>query len=525
MNIDSLRKFKVIRSLALLLILLCNTSLQAQFYSKRSVLFGGTSNGFISSIQVVNDTIYTMCAVTDTTPPYRAIGTFNIYGNDGNLVSRQKVDIPNERYIGTIRNCLIHTGDNALLYGGDCYSDTDNSIMLIKFDKSGNRLWYKTYSDSGRYITLYLNAVTQDSFFHYYFVGSATQKVSYDNDIIFGKFDSSGNLVFLKVFIDFSLNDAGIGITMNGTNNIIITGECGNVSNPSGTYRKFYELDTSGNILRYSLGIDTFGPSALALMPTYDGGYIMAGTQMCGGAYIGGDFNGSISRFDSNFNMIWSHALGPCGGQNTQFLALKLLPDSNYLAIGKWYDPDDTVHYDQYGWLVKFTQNGTILWEKKYRGIYNPLRNGDQSQLLSIGLFTDSTIIAAGQAIDRSATRNSQQGWLLHLDADGCLPDSNSCGILSGVKEVSSSPEWAMHLYPDPASDRFTLDYQLPAGADAAVHLIVTDALGREVYKESIPDATGSILVPTSSWSNGLYYCTIFNEAGLHLSKPVSVMH
>ncbi|MBS1592865.1 MAG: hypothetical protein JST90_00985 [Bacteroidetes bacterium] len=203
---------------------------------------------------------------------------------------------------------------------------------------------------------------------------------------------------------------------------------------------------------------------------------------------------------------------------------MKLLADSNYLAVGLWYDPADTTHHDQYGWLVKFTPDGTVLWERRYRGIYNPSPYGDESQLLSVGLFSDNTIITAGEATDRSASRNSQQGWLLHLDADGCLPDSNSCGVVASISDVAPSPYWAMRLYPDPASDRFTLDYQL-AAAEGARYLIVTDAMGREIYREGITQSSGSLSLQTSAWQDGLYYCTIVSAAGLHLSRPVSVMH
>ncbi|MBS1625344.1 MAG: T9SS type A sorting domain-containing protein [Bacteroidetes bacterium] len=508
----------------LIYIWLCSLSLHAQFYSKRSVLFGGTSNGIISSIQVVNDTIYAMCALFDTVPPYKSIGTFNIYDKNGDLISKHRVDIPDQGYIGNEHNNLIQTRDNGFLYGGYSYTDSDNSVMLLKFDHLGNQQWYRTYSDSGKYLNLYINAFTQDSSSNYYFVGNVQHPSTYDLDILVAKADSSGNLAYFKVFNDPSLNDAGLGGIINHSNNVVITGDCGRVSGPSGVYHKFYELDTAGNVLRYSLGTDTSGPSIFAITMIGNEKYLMAGGSLCDGGYINGFFKGNISCFDTSFNRIWSLDLGPCGGYQTYFWALKLLPDSNYLAVGKWYDPADTNHYDQYGWLVKFTPNGTVLWEHRYRGIYNPSPYGDESQLLSVGLFSDNTIITADEATDRSAPRNSQQGWLLHLDVDGCLPDSNTCGIVAGVSDVAHSPDWVIRLYPDPASERFTLDYQL-SDASSSAYITVTDMLGREVYKEIITETRGTILFETSAWQDGLYYCTIVSAAGLHLSRPVSVMH
>lgn len=524
MNTDSLRKSKVIRSLALLAVLLCNMSLNAQFYSKRSVLFGGTSNGFISSLLVVNDTIYAMCAITDTIPPYKAIGTFNVYDKHSVIISKHKVDIPSQRYIGNEHNGLLRARDGGFIYGGYCYSDSDNSLMLLKFDKEGNQQWSKIYSDSGQYLVLYVNSFAQDVYSNYYVAGIVQIRSTYLTAAFIAKIDSNANLIYKKVFSSPNHNFGCQSVCVNQRQHAVLIDERASLSTFGGSFTEFYEFDTNGTILQSVYSSDSFGPFPYHTVATSDG-YISVGIWLCARDSSQTVYNGNISRFDSNFHQIWSLDLGPCGGYNTAFLALQLLPDSNYLAVGKWYDPADTDHYEQYGWLVKFTADGTILWDRRYRGVTTPSLTGDESQLLTVGLFSDNTIIAAGEATDHFASSNSQQGWLLHLDADGCLPDSNSCGVISGVKEVSSSPEWAMHLYPDPASDRFTLDYQLPAGADAAVHLIVTDALGREVYKESIPDATGSILVPTSSWSNGLYYCTIFNEAGLHLSKSVSVMH
>lgn len=148
-----------LRYLALLLLLLNLNSVHAQFYSKNSLLFGGTSNGIISSIQVVNDTIYAMCTVVDTVPPYKIIGLFNIYDKNGSIISKHEADIPNQRYIGSEHNGLLRTRDGGFIHGGYCYSDSDYSLMLLKFDRDGNMQWYKTYSDSGKYLGLYLSLI------------------------------------------------------------------------------------------------------------------------------------------------------------------------------------------------------------------------------------------------------------------------------------------------------------------------------------------------------------------------------
>jgi len=65
-------------------------------------------------------------------------------------------------------------------------------------------------------------------------------------------------------------------------------------------------------------------------------------------------------------------------------------------------------------------------------------------------------------------------------------------------------------VYPNPAADMLTVAYTRPAGAAGAGQLCISDALGREVYRQAVPGVpSGAVEVPVRTWPSGVYTCVI----------------
>jgi hypothetical protein len=275
-------------------------------------------------------------------------------------------------------------------------------------------------------------------------------------------------------------------------------------------YREFYELDTAGNQLNYILGTDTNGPDGSNMLLTNDGGYIVANSYVCYRNITEDKWLGSIAKLDSNFHEVWKIEAGPCS-QHTEFYTHKLCADGNYIAVGQWYDEADTPYTHMNGWVVKYSGDGQVIWSKLYRGISSNGINGDDNRLYSMAFMSDNSILCAGQAASADLTTNpQQQGWLLHLDTAGCLPDSNNCGIVNGVTDIPQA-SGRVRAYPNPASEqiRFEVVWDEPS----AYTLSIMDMVGRGVSEVSVV-AGNSAMVDVRGWSAGLYLYRVMDEKG-----------
>jgi len=513
---------KLILVLGMLLFISFGTKLDAQYFSKEYAMYG-PSNGYISSIQVVNDTIYAMEGFLDTIYPFSPIAAFGRFDKNGNSISKSLINIPNTRSIGGSWNNLIRTNDGGFAYGGNTTdtSQAENSILILKYDANGNFQWYKQIRGSN-YYNFYCDAFIQDSFSNYYLTG--TYALSSDQNMYLAKTDSLGNIIYMKEIPHPHYDDAAYGICINKKGNVVLGGDALSYDytnlNTLKDYTEIYELDTAGNILNYVLGTDSNGPQGYNILTSSDEGYLIASTYICHRDSNNAQWQACLAKLDSNYHELWKIDVGPCS-QNTQFNAQKMCLDGNYIAIGQCYDLN-YVHIN--GWVVKYSQNGQILWSKEYRRATDVGINGDFNGLFSLAFMSDSTIVCAGDATNNDDTiPPRQRGWLLHLDTAGCLPDSNSCGIVNGISDISPNAI-KLIVYPNPADDIININYALSTAAEQA-KIIIVNPLGQQLYDGSMTNTSGIKTINTKSWPQGMYFYTVQSDKGFETSGSFVVHH
>jgi len=509
------------RRLAIILLLACCSSVgHAQYFSKHYSLYAGT-NGYISSIQVVDDTIYAMCYVGDSLNPAISIAALERFDKYGNRISYNPLTLPPLINILANNNTLIHTNDDGFAFGASAFIDSiTNAVVILKYDHYGNFQWYKEIIDSNC-LAYQIDILVQDHFSNFYFTGIVQSTSNYDVDMYLAKTDSLGNLIYTKTFLHPNFDDTGDGIYFNNKGHVILGGDAlsYNITNldTAKDYMEIYELDTAGNQLNYVLGTDTNGPQAYNILPSNDGGYLIASGYIC---YKDPNIiktQGAIAKLDSNFHQVWKIDAGPCS-QNTFFYTQKLCSDGNYIAIGK-SNNDTTDHID--GWIMKYSDSGQVIWSKTYRGVTSLAGNGDDNELGSIAFMSDGSILCAGQATnDDDTIQPAQQGWLLHLDTAGCLPDSNNCGLSDGIADI---PGYANFLvYPNPASSVFTVALAGPNDINeySDLHFRLYDLTGRLVIDQGLREQTTAL--HRGSLSDGMYLWQIADgDKGLKNGKMV----
>jgi hypothetical protein len=180
---------------------------------------------------------------------------------------------------------------------------------------------------------------------------------------------------------------------------------------------------------------------------------------------------------------------------------MKKLSDGNFLAIGNDFDslgtPRDGL---QAGWLIKFTDQGQILWERHYASAKY------ENYLLDFVELNNGDILACGQVIDGTIRDSVQQGWLLHLDRDGCLGDR----CTTGIQNVTS--EQTIKIYPNPTTHSIHID----GIADDAEYGI-TDIIGQSLLHGNLNPIHEIDLNPLPS---GIYLIDILTD-GQHISRKI----
>lgn len=89
--------------------------------------------------------------------------------------------------------------------------------------------------------------------------------------------------------------------------------------------------------------------------------------------------------------------------------------------------------------------------------------------------------------------------------------------VHTDVGDLPSKPD-ALHVFPNPARESFTLSYALPAGRQAVLR--VSDALGRTVFSKELNVAEG-LRVDCADWANGLYWVQVQDEGHSLVEKVI----
>lgn len=100
------------------------------------------------------------------------------------------------------------------------------------------------------------------------------------------------------------------------------------------------------------------------------------------------------------------------------------------------------------------------------------------------------------------------------LEYDGFYFDDITIETLSSGTGISNSPAaiFISQAYPNPATEKAEVNYNLTSAGD---RFVVYNTFGQIVYEKEIQNANGTILIPTSDLSSGMYtYCVLQNVGG-----------
>lgn len=368
---------------------------------------------------------------------------------------------------------IAPTSDGGFIATGTSYSDTgltktgnnrdinliSSDYWIVKCDLQGNVQWEKTY---GGVYQDWTGIAREHPLGGYIIAGSSMSGIGADKtDSVRGgggwadywiiRTDAQGNLLWEKTIggphMDIATDvivTSDMGFLVGGYSRSAAGGEKtqGNhdVSSSTADYW-IVKLDVNGNIQwdkRYG-GIEQ---EALDnLVQTWDGGFILSGTSSSGvsGERSQPNWDGSHSTFDfwiiktdSAGTIIWERRYG---GTDEEYMVrtVEVMTGPNtcnyYLCGATRSDVGGdktkpcigpyTLCNDSDFWILKISENGTLLWDRVYGGF-------DVDRVLNSAMLTSTNRLLIGGSSRSNAggtkTQNnasSENSWVIELDTAG----------------------------------------------------------------------------------------------------------
>jgi hypothetical protein len=190
----------------------------------------------------------------------------------------------------------------------------DSDAFLLKYDSSGNLLWYKTWggsgSDSGYGVAL-------DASGNAFITGYTRSYGAGSYDTFLLKYDSSGNLLWNKTW-GGSGSDSGYGVALDDSGNALITGETNSYG--AGNSDDFLlKYDSSGNLLWYKTWGGSGSDSGYGVALDDSGNALITGET---NSYGAGSYDTFLLKYDSSGNLLWYKTWGGSGSDYGEGIAL-----------------------------------------------------------------------------------------------------------------------------------------------------------------------------------------------------------
>ncbi len=501
------------RLLTILLFLLALYTSQSQtYYSKLFAIDGFrtiTKNFFCE-----NNTIFVSISTGDTIV-FRVRTGFLTCDLQGNQISYRSYRPENcGRYIAPYGGQRMIKLENNFLAVGFAEPDTSLPMGLVmKINAQGDTLQTKLISYANTYSGGTLSHVSIADNSDFISVGfpyaSITPPDPYDLWVY--RMDSLMQFEWQKIIHVGDLLNYPESIHSLPNGDILVTGIYFNTgvgvqanNHVSSTF--MVVLDSLGEALWHYIDPDP-NANAPVFFPTSDGGFISCGSYRYEYEMPYTErFKPYIVKWNANLEKEWERydyiSDGPYPHTASEYVGIFENPDGTFLAYGSYESGS--------GLLTKIDAQGDELWSK-YFANRNPNGGWYGNEFTDAQTLPDGSIMVLGNVTDYDGfLEPGQQGWLLHLTANGCLPTPDDDCILTALPPDHHDPPKL------PPHDSLSVAVA-PTLVTDAVHVLVsglTDTLGLSVQ---VFNALGQLVLtdqsitqsdtnlPANNWPSGTY--------------------
>ncbi len=408
--------------------------------------------------------------------------------------------------------------------------------QLTWFDANGDTIrtllirspTFLSINQNNWFVPTYLSNDDQDNIY----LSAQVTQVASGNDFSISKFTSLGELVWDYIYtqspqydICFSINAEEEGVIVVAANDNLVT---------SGNYytEYFFKLDTEGNLKWEYIErpeFNLFQPQEIVL----SNDKVIVATAYYDG-FEGGD--AFIYAMDTLNHVCWSGHVENIG-YRSGFTNIDKTCDAGYVCSGNFrevlpaYDSINGIANEGV-LLVKFDSIGNLLWQRKYHYLEAP---SDYHRIYDMKATSDGGYIMVGEATDQTGANANwqpvlprQQGWILKVDACGCLVpgcDSERMAMSCGC-EVPFFPEVPHYFLtgPNPATHSLNIYYGDVQDVSTAAEFRVHDMNGKLVYAFKPTTTSTTYIVDVSEWARGQYVLSLIDGSRVMQSEKVIVV-
>ena len=395
---------------------------------------------------------------------------FGIFlGSFSTIVYSQVIQTPFDISIGGTEgdaiNCMLKTQDSGLILG--CYSNSNksgtksensrgsNDFWLVKVDKNGDKQWDRTYGGNNSESIIFIDRTIDGG---YVLGGSSSSDSSGDKseqlrgnyDYWLVKVDKDGRKQWDRTYggskydyIKSVIQTADKGYFLAGTSDSPISGE----KSEAGKGRKDYwviKTDSLGNI-EWDKTIGGADEEFLtSTFQTIDQGFLLFGST---DSDIGYDVSHNsygrsdiwVVKIDKNGNKEWNRRYG--GNFFDYLTAVEKANGGGYILAATTssdvgYDVSDSPRgvFDVDCWILKVSDNGTLLWDKRIGGNNN-------ERFLSIDQLSNNSIIFAGISRSPISGEKSEENIGKDKEHDYWVVKTDSLGNIKWDKTWGGEEE------------------------------------------------------------------------------------
>lgn len=419
-------------------------------------------------------------------------------------------------------NTLVATSDGgSLLVGATNSTDGDVSglhgiardIWVAKVNTLGVLQWQRTLggianddaysaiqvSDGGFVILGAANSFDGDVTGHH---GLGTMA-----DFWVVKLDNSGELIWEHSYGGTS-NDRGYCIMPTADGGFIMAGQTfssdGEVTGQHGQNDAWLvKMDSAGNLEWQRAYGGSSEDIANAVLQLPDGGYVVAGSTSSTNGDVSnshGALDAWVVRLDGTGAILWQRALG--GSGSDAFNAMDLDVDGGLILAGQTTSNNGNVgqlHGAQDAWVVKLDLNGAILWQKTMGGILS-------DAFMDIVTTSDGGHILTGRSAsadgDVTANAGSDDVWVVRL--------ASQVGIHEHGAEV-------LTIWPNPSQGR--IHFPSARIAQGKRRLVLSDATGRFINERTL--LPGIDEADLGRQAPGVYFLSLYTESSVRRGQLV----
>jgi hypothetical protein len=468
-----------------------------QYFNIRNCFHSSTA--VLTSVLERNGKYYVTGVCVDSSnyalPPDSALPVgikFAVFGSYGNKLLDTFYQKSSHETLEAWNAANLYSLNDGNLIMAAQYMDVDTcKALIVKFDSLGHRLYEHVYvqpfcTDNNWYKILDFKPTGTGEWLLLGDVYCTINANLSQNVMGLTKLDSNFNIIWSKRYGSTQDNHGPTKVFID-TNGYILAGgvnDYNQVANGSYFQPELIRVDTAGTV--QWTWIRNQGPyyygSANDVIRTKDGGFVYCG-QGLGyhfATYV--EYKGWIEKLDANRTIVWNKAVSATYSSTdyNELNVVKELPDSSLVFAGgvtSGYDPVDSTNDYIYGGLMHLKNDGTIIWQRKYRVAISPL----EYYLYDMKPTGDGGYIMVGQANDlyNHYAPPHQQAWIIKVDSNGCVSPT-ACDATDAQKITANGN--TIKVYPNPAKDLLQIDYYNIASGE----MQILDITGRTIIKHKL---------------------------------------